>query len=50
MLSEISEALIKWSQDTYSPDEMIWATLTRIEEAPGKILEHRLFHVTCYFM
>ena len=41
MRSEIPENLIKWSQDTFSPDEMIWATLTRIQEAPGMILEHR---------
>jgi hypothetical protein len=26
---------LEWSKDTYSPDEMMWATLTRIPGAPG---------------
>ena len=45
MRSEISENLIKWSQDTFSPDEMIWATLTRIKEAPGMILVYLIYPI-----
>ncbi|XP_067837194.1 beta-1,3-galactosyl-O-glycosyl-glycoprotein beta-1,6-N-acetylglucosaminyltransferase 3-like [Heptranchias perlo] len=34
--SEI-QAFFKWSEDTYSPDEHIWATLQRMPEVPGSI-------------
>ena len=27
--------LIEWSKDTFSPDEFIWATIIRMENAPG---------------
>lgn len=37
MKNEIPQSLIKWSKDTFSPDEMIWATLSRIDQAPGMI-------------
>lgn len=30
-----------WSRDTYSPDEMIWATLTRLPGAPGWRHQHQ---------
>ena len=30
-----------WSRDTYSPDEMIWATLTRLDGAPGMRHQHQ---------
>uniref|UniRef100_UPI00398E89AB beta-1,3-galactosyl-O-glycosyl-glycoprotein beta-1,6-N-acetylglucosaminyltransferase 3-like n=1 Tax=Pristiophorus japonicus TaxID=55135 RepID=UPI00398E89AB len=33
---EIQE-FFKWSEDTYSPDEHIWATLQRMPELPGSI-------------
>ncbi|XP_078087796.1 beta-1,3-galactosyl-O-glycosyl-glycoprotein beta-1,6-N-acetylglucosaminyltransferase 3-like [Mustelus asterias] len=29
------QAFFKWSEDTYSPDEHIWATLNRMPETPG---------------
>ncbi|XP_072354361.1 beta-1,3-galactosyl-O-glycosyl-glycoprotein beta-1,6-N-acetylglucosaminyltransferase 3-like [Scyliorhinus torazame] len=29
------QAFFKWSEDTYSPDEHIWATLQRMPEMPG---------------
>ncbi|XP_069481374.1 beta-1,3-galactosyl-O-glycosyl-glycoprotein beta-1,6-N-acetylglucosaminyltransferase 3-like [Ambystoma mexicanum] len=29
--------LVEWEQDTYSPDEHIWATLNRMPELPGPI-------------
>ncbi|XP_038656740.1 beta-1,3-galactosyl-O-glycosyl-glycoprotein beta-1,6-N-acetylglucosaminyltransferase 3-like [Scyliorhinus canicula] len=31
------QAFFKWSQDTYSPDEHIWATLQRMPGVPGSI-------------
>ncbi|XP_067836093.1 beta-1,3-galactosyl-O-glycosyl-glycoprotein beta-1,6-N-acetylglucosaminyltransferase 3-like [Heptranchias perlo] len=36
--SEI-QAFFKWSEDTCSPDERIWATLQRMPEVPGSILD-----------
>ncbi|XP_041029782.1 beta-1,3-galactosyl-O-glycosyl-glycoprotein beta-1,6-N-acetylglucosaminyltransferase 3-like [Carcharodon carcharias] len=32
-----TQAFFKWSEDTYSPDEHIWATLQRMPEIPGSI-------------
>ena len=29
-----AQRIIKWSRDTYSPDEFLWATLSRFNEAP----------------
>ncbi|XP_078087631.1 NACHT, LRR and PYD domains-containing protein 3-like [Mustelus asterias] len=29
------QAFFKWSEDTYSPDEHVWATLQRMPEIPG---------------
>ena len=29
--------MIAWSADTYSPDEILWSTLFRLEGAPGGI-------------
>ena len=26
---------LKWSADTYSPDELVWGTLTRVPGSPG---------------
>ncbi|XP_067915976.1 beta-1,3-galactosyl-O-glycosyl-glycoprotein beta-1,6-N-acetylglucosaminyltransferase 3-like [Heterodontus francisci] len=31
------QAFFKWSEDTYSPDEHIWATLQRMPKVPGSI-------------
>ncbi|XP_053573538.1 beta-1,3-galactosyl-O-glycosyl-glycoprotein beta-1,6-N-acetylglucosaminyltransferase 3-like [Bombina bombina] len=33
----IALQLIEWSNDTYSPDEFLWATLHRIPEMPGYV-------------
>ena len=30
-----AQSIVDWSRDTYSPDEMLWATLTRLEGSPG---------------
>ncbi|XP_048476753.1 beta-1,3-galactosyl-O-glycosyl-glycoprotein beta-1,6-N-acetylglucosaminyltransferase 3-like [Rhincodon typus] len=30
-------AFLKWSEDTYSPDEHVWATLLRMPNVPGSI-------------
>ena len=32
LTSEISRKFISWSNDTYSPDETIWASLVRVPE------------------
>ena len=44
MTNEIPQNLIHWSKDTFSPDEMIWATLSRVEQAPGTVL---LEYISC---
>jgi len=42
MKNDIPQNLIHWSKDTFSPDEMIWATLSRVKEAPGyRPIHHR---------
>jgi len=33
--NETVQSIINWTRDTYSPDEMLWATLTRISGSPG---------------
>ena len=38
MTNETPQNVINWSKDTFSPDEMIWATLSRVEQAPGTVL------------
>ena len=40
MTNEMPQNIINWSKDTFSPDEMIWATLSRVEQAPGTVLEN----------
>lgn len=35
MHNETIQAIVDWSKDTYSPDEMLWATLVRLRGAPG---------------
>ena len=41
MTNETIQAFFSWSRDTYSPDEMIWATLTRLPGAPGYRHPHK---------
>lgn len=33
--NETVKEIIDWTRDTYSPDEMIWASLARLPGAPG---------------
>ncbi|KAL1789006.1 beta-1,3-galactosyl-O-glycosyl-glycoprotein beta-1,6-N-acetylglucosaminyltransferase [Sigmodon hispidus] len=33
--NETIQKFMKWAQDTYSPDEYLWATIQRIPEVPG---------------
>ena len=33
--SEEVQELIEWSKDTFSPDELVWATIVRNKNAPG---------------
>ncbi|XP_021007995.1 beta-1,3-galactosyl-O-glycosyl-glycoprotein beta-1,6-N-acetylglucosaminyltransferase [Mus caroli] len=33
--NENIQKLMEWAQDTYSPDEFLWATIQRIPEVPG---------------
>ena len=35
MHNETIQAVFDWSKDTYSPDEILWATLVRLRGAPG---------------
>ncbi|XP_043909958.1 beta-1,3-galactosyl-O-glycosyl-glycoprotein beta-1,6-N-acetylglucosaminyltransferase-like isoform X2 [Protopterus annectens] len=41
-----AKSIIKWAQDTYSPDELIWASLQRLSEAPGFIPINHMYDVT----
>lgn len=35
--SQVAQDFLKWSSDTYSPDEHFWATVVRIPGVPGHI-------------
>lgn len=35
--SDVAKDFLKWSEDTYSPDEHFWATLVRIPGVPGEV-------------
>lgn len=35
--NENIQKLMEWAQDTYSPDEFLWATIQRIPEVPGSL-------------
>lgn len=35
--SQLAKDFLKWSSDTYSPDEHFWATLVRVPSVPGEI-------------
>ncbi|KAG8011983.1 Beta-1 [Nibea albiflora] len=39
-------ALIKWSKDTYSPDEFFWATIQRMPGVPGSTRPNRKYDLT----
>ena len=39
--------IVEWSKDTFSPDEMLWASIARLEAAPGGVASNR--NVSCYF-
>ncbi|XP_053431586.1 beta-1,3-galactosyl-O-glycosyl-glycoprotein beta-1,6-N-acetylglucosaminyltransferase [Nycticebus coucang] len=40
--NEKIQKFMEWAQDTYSPDEYLWATIQRIPEVPGSLsLSHK---------
>ncbi|XP_004638177.1 beta-1,3-galactosyl-O-glycosyl-glycoprotein beta-1,6-N-acetylglucosaminyltransferase [Octodon degus] len=40
--NEDIQKFMEWAQDTYSPDEYLWATVQRVPEAPGSLpLSHK---------
>lgn len=40
--NENIQKFMEWAQDTYSPDEYLWATIQRIPEVPGSLsLSHK---------
>lgn len=41
-----AQVLMSWFNDTYSPDELIWATMQRIPGVPGFLRAHPKFDVT----
>ncbi|XP_026851539.2 beta-1,3-galactosyl-O-glycosyl-glycoprotein beta-1,6-N-acetylglucosaminyltransferase [Electrophorus electricus] len=41
-----AQALISWSNDTYSPDEFLWATMQRIPEVPGYLRANSKYDIT----
>lgn len=41
-----AQVLMSWINDTYSPDEFIWATMQRIPGVPGFLRAHTKFDVT----
>lgn len=41
-----AQVLISWLNDTYSPDEIIWATMQRIPGVPGFLRAHSKFDIT----
>ncbi|XP_068092767.1 beta-1,3-galactosyl-O-glycosyl-glycoprotein beta-1,6-N-acetylglucosaminyltransferase [Hyperolius riggenbachi] len=40
------KAFLEWSQDTYSPDEFVWATLHRFPDMPGSVPANGKFDVS----
>lgn len=36
------QKFMEWAQDTYSPDEFLWATIQRIPEVPGSLPSSRV--------
>ncbi|XP_026781377.3 beta-1,3-galactosyl-O-glycosyl-glycoprotein beta-1,6-N-acetylglucosaminyltransferase-like [Pangasianodon hypophthalmus] len=41
-----AQVLISWFNDTYSPDEFIWATIQRIPGVPGFLRAHSKYDIT----
>lgn len=41
MNDEYVKEVIEWSKDTFSPDEMIWASIARLEGAPGGVASNK---------
>ncbi|XP_058245458.1 beta-1,3-galactosyl-O-glycosyl-glycoprotein beta-1,6-N-acetylglucosaminyltransferase-like [Hemibagrus wyckioides] len=41
-----AQVLISWINDTYSPDEFLWATMQRMPGVPGFLRAHSKFDVT----
>ncbi|KAM4615897.1 beta-1,3-galactosyl-O-glycosyl-glycoprotein beta-1,6-N-acetylglucosaminyltransferase-like [Polymixia lowei] len=40
------QALIEWAKDTYSPDEILWATIQRVATVPGSTRPNHKFDMT----
>ncbi|XP_059192949.1 beta-1,3-galactosyl-O-glycosyl-glycoprotein beta-1,6-N-acetylglucosaminyltransferase-like [Centropristis striata] len=40
------KALIEWAKDTYSPDEVIWATIQRVPGVPGSTWPNSKYDMT----
>ncbi|XP_066448595.1 beta-1,3-galactosyl-O-glycosyl-glycoprotein beta-1,6-N-acetylglucosaminyltransferase 3-like [Eleutherodactylus coqui] len=38
--NSIAKKFLEWANDTFSPDEYIWATLHRLPEMPGSVPSH----------
>ena len=43
-----AQSVINWSRDTYSPDEWLWATLSRYNGAPDSFPSGKAFDVNVY--
>ncbi|XP_076845206.1 beta-1,3-galactosyl-O-glycosyl-glycoprotein beta-1,6-N-acetylglucosaminyltransferase-like [Brachyhypopomus gauderio] len=41
-----AQTLISWSNDTFSPDEFLWATLQRMPEVPGYLRANQKYDIT----
>lgn len=44
-----AQVLMSWINDTYSPDEFLWATMQRIPGVPGSLRTHPKFDVSDVF-
>lgn len=42
----MAKHLMEWSKDTYSPDELFWATLQWVPGAPGSDPSHAQYDVS----
>eukprot|EP00061_Rhincodon_typus_P002708 g18258.t1 len=40
------QKFLKWAEDTYSPDEHVWATLQRIPTVPGSNPHNSKYHMS----
>ncbi|XP_062855361.1 beta-1,3-galactosyl-O-glycosyl-glycoprotein beta-1,6-N-acetylglucosaminyltransferase-like [Trichomycterus rosablanca] len=41
-----AQMLMEWANDTYSPDELLWATLQRIPGVPGFLRPHSKYDIS----